>query len=662
MLLIILLFSIVLIAASGLPAMAFRRRSNRGQILTTILLTAGCAIGMGTLAAYGLGERRVWHLVLPWSTPLGRPAFTLDALGALFLLPIFGISALGSAYGIGYWPQTRNPANGRKLGIFWGWMSAGMALVVLAGQVLVFLAGWEFMAISGYFLLTTEDSDSAARHAGWIYFIATHIATLALVAFFILLHLIHGSLVLWPVHLSGTPGSLAAAMFVLGLTGFGLKAGLVPLHVWLPGAHAVAPSHVSALFSGVMLTMGVYGLVRIAGLFAQPPLWWGITFMALGIISAFLGIVWAMAQQDFKKMMAFSSIENMGIVTVGLGLAELGLTLHQPILVTLGLIGALLHMVNHSLFKPLLFMGAGGIIHATGQRTMDSLGGLAKPMPRTFVLMTLGVMAITGLPPLNGFVSEWIIYLGLLHTTVEKSSLSLIAVVAVMLAMTGALALAVFTTWISTCFTGKPRGAAPARAHDPSGFMLVPMAILGVLCLLIGIVPVLVTPALSSALAAWQPDLRLPAITAILPLRSFTLPILSLLLLCVAAWMVSTIWRRRTGNFTNRTGTWDCGYAMPNGRMAYSGASLLQIGARLFRGIILSRRQTPDIRGLFPAPARFDRATPDPLLNQLIEPAANRAGDFAVAARAIQGGKVHLYVLYIFLILLILLTCMVFAG
>lgn len=652
----------MLIAGSGLPAIAFRRRSNRGQIVATVLVATGCAIGLGTLAAYGLQDRSECHLVLPWPTPLGRPAFTLDALGALFLLPIFGISVLGSLYGIGYWPQSRNPANGRRLGIFWGWMSAGMAIVVLAGQVLVFLAGWEFMALSGYFLLTTEDSNPEARQAGWIYFIATHIATLALVAFFILLHLIHGSMTLWPAHLSGGPGGLAGALFVLGLIGFGLKAGLVPLHIWLPGAHAIAPSHVSALFSGVMLTMGIYGLVRTAGMFAQPPLWWGITFMAVGIISAFLGIIWAMAQQDFKKMMAFSSIENMGIVTVGLGLAELGVTLHQPILITLGLVGALLHMLNHSLFKPLLFMGAGSIIHATGQRTMDSLGGLAKPMPRTFALMLLAVMAISGLPPLNGFVSEWIIYMGLLHTTVEKSTLALVAVIAVLLATTGAFALAVFTTWISTCFTGRPRSAGSSHGHDPSRLMLVPMGILAALCLIIGVVPVFMAPALSSAIGAWQPTMQLPGITTLIPLRFFTLPALLLLIFSVVTWLASAPLRRRVGALTTKTGTWDCGYVLPGSRMAYSGGSLLQISAHLFRVIILPGRRVPNIRGLFPTPASFERTTPDPLLNRLLEPAADRAEHLAVWARGMQSGKVHLYVLYIFIILVILLACTVFTG
>ena len=657
-----LIFSIVLIACSGLPALLYRRRSGHGQILSTTLLATGCAIGIGTLAAYGIYGAKAYIYIPPWSTPLGRLPIKLDALAALFLVPIFSISALGSIYGLGYWPQRHNPANGRRLGLFWGWMTAGMALVVLAGQMLVFLSGWELMALSGYFLLTTEDSDPAARHAGWVYFIATHIATLFLIAFFILLGMAHGSLNLWPVDMPGGQGNLPAALFILGLIGFGLKAGLVPLHIWLPGAHANAPSHVSALFSGVMLTMGIYGLVRIAGLFAQPPLWWGISFLLVGIVSAFLGIVWAAAQQDFKKMMAFSSIENMGIVTVGLGVAALGVSLHHPILVTLGLSGALLHMLNHSLFKPLLFMGAGGIIHATHHRTMDSLGGLAKPMPRTFALMLLGVMAITGLPPLNGFVSEWIIYMGLLGTAMEKSTLALIAIIAVLLAMTGALALAAFTTWLSTCFSGRPRSAATAKAHDPSRFMLVPMGILAGLCLLIGIMPVLIAPALGSALAAWRPDIHLPAIATLVPLRYFTLPALLLAVVGLMVWVACGPLRRLTDKRTtvSGTGTWDCGYAFPTGRMAYSGASLLQISTHFFRGIIWPQRQTPDIRGLFPAAERFERTTPDPLLDRIIEPAADRAQRLAVAVRVVQSGNVQIYILYIFVILLTLLACIVF--
>src|SRR5262249_9358993 len=337
-------------------------------------------------------------------------------LSAIFLVPVFLISLLGNVYGLDYWKQTAHPENGRKLRLFYGLLTAGMALLVIARNSILFLFGWEIMALSAFFLVTTEDNDTEVRAAGWVYLVATHVATLCLFALFALLRMAGGSFALTPLAEGSVTPALATAIFVLALVGFGLKAGIMPLHIWLPGAHAAAPSHVSAIMSGVLIKMGIYGLVRVTSLLPTPPLEWGTTVLVLGAVSGVLGVAFAIGQHDLKRLLAYHSIENIGIIAMGLGLAMIGRTLSRPDWVLLGLAGVLLHVWNPALFKALLFLSAGSVIHATHSREIDRLGGLAKTMPWTALSFLVGAMAICGLPPLNGFVSEFLIYLGMFGT------------------------------------------------------------------------------------------------------------------------------------------------------------------------------------------------------------------------------------------------------
>src|SRR5262249_48114316 len=292
-----------------------------------------------------------------------------------------------------------------------GTLTAGMALLVIARNSIVFLFGWEAMALSAFFLVTTEDHDGEVRETGWVYLVATHMATLCLFGLFGVLRAASGSFALAPLNPDRLAPGMATAIFILALVGFGLKAGVMPLHVWLPSAHAAAPSHVSAIMSGVLIKMGIYGLVRVTSLFPNPPLEWGGIVLGMGTVSGILGVAFAIGQHDLKRLLAYHSIENIGIIAMGLGLALIGRSLGRIDLIILGLCGGLLHVWNHAFFKGLLFFSAGSVIHATHTREIDHLGGLAKTMPATAWSFLIGAVAICGLPPLNGFVSEFLVYL-----------------------------------------------------------------------------------------------------------------------------------------------------------------------------------------------------------------------------------------------------------
>ena len=310
------------------------------------------------------------------------------------------------------------------------------------------------MAMAAYFAATAEDDNPDVCRAGWVYLIATHVGTLCLIAMFALWRHATDSFALNPAQ--GISAEAAGTIFVLSLIGFGFKAGIMPLHVWLPGAHANAPSHVSAVMSGVMLKMGVYGIIRMTAMLPVTAVWWGGVVLIVGAITGVAGIAFAIGQNDIKRMLAYSSIENIGIIMIGLGLALLGRAFNQPEWILLGLGGALLHVWNHSLFKSLLFFNAGAIIHASHTRNIDQMGGLAKRMPRTMVLFVVGAVAICALPPLNGFASEWLIYSGLFSTLGFGSGqgFPVAAIAAVPLAMIGALAVACFVKILGTVFLG----------------------------------------------------------------------------------------------------------------------------------------------------------------------------------------------------------------
>ncbi|MCH5375286.1 MAG: hydrogenase, partial [Planctomycetes bacterium] len=490
--------------ASGVPAALLGRRSNAAQAVSTLILVVANAVGAWAVFQWWIG-RTCEPLVLPSPLDGVTVSLAIDGLSAFFLLPVLLVTSLASIYGLQYWKQSEHPENGRRVSLFLGILTGAMTLLLVAADGLLFLAAWEVMAVSALFVVAAEDDVAETRRAGWLYIAASHFATLCLFGVFGLLFAINGS---WNFGVLHDGSSTAAAcLAVLALVGFGTKAGVMPLHVWLPSAHAQAPSHVSAVMSGVFIKMGVYGLVRVATWYPDVPLSWGLGVLALGAVSAVLGVVFAIAQHDIKRLLAYHSIENIGIIVMGLGLALVGRAVNQPVWMLLGICGAMLHVWNHALFKSLLFLGAGSVIHGVGTREIDQMGGLSRRMPWTSVFFLVGAVAICGLPPLNGFVSELFIYLGLFRSMQTPGTTAAAASFAApALALVGALASACFVKVFGIVFLGAPRSEAAAHSHEGGPAMVVPQLILAACCVTIGVAPILFTGMLERMAIAWGGD------------------------------------------------------------------------------------------------------------------------------------------------------------
>ncbi|MEI7816259.1 MAG: proton-conducting transporter membrane subunit, partial [Desulfuromonadales bacterium] len=469
----LILFATILAAVSGVPLLFPCFFSvSRAQLLSIFLMLSASFAGLsGSIVTLLSGRSASYELL--WTLPFGQAEFGIDALTAWFLLPIFLIPGCASLYARSYWNADQHLANISKMTFFFGLMTASMSGVVLARDGISFLFVWEIMALSAYFLVSTEDEKSEVSEAGTLYMITTHTGTLGLFALFPLLNLLSGSW-LFPASASLSASSwLSTAIFLLALFAFGMKAGIMPLHIWLPSAHANAPSHVSAAMSGVILKVGIYGLIRILSFFHGVPLWWGCCVLVLGVVSGVVGVSFAIGQHDLKRLLAYHSIENIGIIFMGTGVALIGQKVGSPAMMLLGMSGALLHVLNHALFKALLFLGAGSVIHTTGTREIDLMGGVARRLPYTALLFGVGSVAICGLPPLNGFVSELLIFLGLFQGIQGEGGAAVVVTLATpALALLGGLAVACFVKVYGIVFLGVPRSEAHSARHEAGWAML----------------------------------------------------------------------------------------------------------------------------------------------------------------------------------------------
>jgi formate hydrogenlyase subunit 3/multisubunit Na+/H+ antiporter MnhD subunit len=598
---------------------------------------------------------------LPWPVPFGEFFIELDPLSAWFLLPTLVLAALSAIYGVGY---LRTWQGRRSLGPVWFFyclLVLGMMLVLLARNAVLFLMAWELMALSSFFLVTFEHELEAVREAGWIYFVATHLGTAFLLAFFLLLARETGSMdfTVWAEKGVQTDG-LANILFLLAVIGFGTKAGFMPLHVWLPEAHPAAPSHVSALMSGVMIKTGIYGLLRALTFLGAPPLWWGWGLIAIGLTSGVLGVLFALAQHDLKRLLAYHSVENIGIITLGLGAGLLGVSTNSPVLIVLGFGGGLLHVVNHALFKGLLFLGAGAVLHGTGTREIDHLGGLLKRMPWTAVTFLIGAVAISGLPPLNGFVSEFLIFLGAFKGGVSTGATIAVPLFALIagLALIGGLAAACFTKAFGIVFLGEPRSEHVSHAHEVDWTMRLPMLLLAAGCVLI---------CLFAPVAVGSLEMVLKSMTKLQPmvvtgsLVAATSPLTWIMLGAVAFLVLLTaLVLLRRGLLAHRRVetdvTWGCGYAQPTARMQYTASSFAQPLTDLFGPLLGTKKKITPPRGLFPAEAVLKTETPDISHEEMYRPVFERVNEWLSQLRWVQHGKVQLYVLYIAVTLIILLV------
>jgi len=654
----ILIVATICAALSGLPMILPRVPAAAGQVAAILLMLAASLTGVGaaiTVLVTGKSEL----FVLPWTLPFDSCLFGVDPLSAWFLLPIFLVPGCAALYARAYWHADHYPSSVRKMTFFFGLMTSTMSGVVLARDGISFLYAWEIMAMAAYFLVSTEDEKQEVNEAGTLYMITTHIGTLGLFALFPLLNLLAGS---WHFPAAGSleaSSPLATALFLTALFGFGMKAGIMPFHIWLPSAHASAPSHVSAAMSGVILKVGIYGLVRTLSFFHGVPLWWGCLVLLLGVVSGVVGVAFAIGQHDLKRLLAYHSIENIGIIFTGIGVALIGQTTGSIAMMILGMAGALLHVLNHATFKALLFLGAGSVIHASGTREIDLLGGVSRRLPCTALLFGVGAVAICGLPPLNGFVSELLIYLGFFRGIQGAGiAAAATALAAPALAMVGGLAVACFVKVYGIVFLGVPRSDEHAAGHEAGWQMLLPMTLLALLCAVIGLAPALFEGLLQRASLA-----ALPAILTggVQPLGELVpLPLLTLMggtLLALLALLSLWYRYRLTATPVGEAATWGCGYLRPLARMQYSASSFAQMLTGLFAFVLKPQLSKPHISGIFPTRAGFHSHVPESVLELVYIPALKRLYERTLPIRKLQSGVLQQYVLYTLVTLIVLLLC-----
>ncbi len=615
----------------------------------------GCLLGL-VPALQALVAPQDWALTLAWPPPWGLGRLAMDGVSALFLTPAFILCALGAVYGHGYLAHLEGRKRAGPPWSFYNLLAACIAGVFTARDPLLLLLFWEGMALSSYFLVCMEDTDGAVRRAARIYLVASHLGA----AFLLVLCLLPGAT--WPPA-SGLPvpaaelvsgAAPAALIFLLAIVGFGSKAGLAPLGVWLPEAHPAAPSHVSAVLSGVMIKTGIYGILRVL-LTCTPQPWWGWILVALGAVTAVLGVAGALGQAELKRLLAWSSMENAGLMLLGLGLGTLGRACDAPLVAVLGFGAVLLHVVNHGVFKSLLFLCAGSVLHATGERRMDRLGGALKKMPVTGATFLVGALGICGLPPLGGFASELVLGLcavkGLLMPTASLDIPSLGALAALILC--AGLAAAVFVGAFGTTFLGEPRSQAVDAAHEGPASMRLPMILLAALGLLLGLGAPLLLETVLRALAPALPGaeaLGAPMVDA-LGSASFVFALLLALFggLCLLRRALLKGRDVRTGP------TWDCGFAAPTARIQYTYSSFAQPLGDMFQSITGRTGSTTRPWGLFPARAGYVAETQDRILGAFV--ALFEFLDSRLEAlHRLQQGQVHVYVLYIAATLVALLA------
>src|SRR5712671_806022 len=611
-----------------------------------------------------------------WSALSGNPlfaySFSYDALAGFFNLTLAILAGTVSVYSFGYLKEFEGKRNIGFFGFLFHLLLLSLTIVFTAANAFLFLIGWEVMALVAYGLVTFYHEDRETRRAGLLYIVMAHIDAGCLLLGFALLMQVSGSADFASfrtvaVHLSSSQQAVA---FVLFFVGFGIKAGVIPFHIWLPAAHPVAPSNISSLLSGVVLKAGIYGMARIFldGLGILPS-WAGLLVLIVGVASAVLGVLYALMEHDLKRLLAYHSIENIGIILIGLGAALVFRVAGHPQLAGVALIAALFHTLNHAIFKCLLFLGAGSVLHSTGTRNMEELGGLIRPMPATAFCFLIGAIAISGLPPLNGFVSEWLTYQSLLAGFGATGGLTrlLFPLAGSMLALTGALAAACFVKAFAITFLALPRSAESRSAHEVPRSMLVGVGCLTVACLSLGLGAtwfLRVFDALTEQLLGPRVGTNLITahgwvLSAGTPhggLVSTSVIAIALLFLLIPAVLLVSIAGRR---FARRRGpAWDCGLPGLTEDNEYTATGFSKALRMIFSVLYQPRREIQavfDVSPYFPKAIHFESEVEPTFEKRLYVPLKDLLLRFATRMRAIQAGSIHAYLAYIFVTLVLLL-------
>jgi len=655
---------LVLIVLWGLIALAglLRPKSLRYVGRTLFPLGALCSVALAAVAATSLGAPSE-QVVLPIGLPDLPVHLRRDALTSLFLFLLGATSAGISVFAAGYFRRGQGTSAG-LLCLQYHLFLASMGVVLLANDAYAFMVAWETMALSSYFLVTTQHTLPEIRRAGFLYLLIAHVGAIAILLSFGVMQGGSWQFTFDAMRNAHLTPQWAAIAFLLALFGFGAKAGLVPLHVWLPEAHPAAPSPVSALMSGVMLKTAVYGVLRVTfDLLGNPALWWGLVLLAIGLFSALYGVVFAAAQTDMKRLLAWSSIENLGIVVAGIGLAVVFHGVGMNSLGALALIAALYHSLNHAFMKSLLFLGTGAVLHSTGERNLGRLGGLIHRMPWVAWLTLIGALAMAGLPPLNGFVSEWLLLQAFLFAqNVPRTFVNmLLPVGAALVALCAALTAYVMVKFFGVIFLGQPREASLARARDAGVLERLGLIWLALGCFALGLLPTAVIGGLRIVVGrlsgASLPDVHAPWWLLVpLPGRgaTYSAPLFLFALTAVVVLTVLTVRLFYHGR-ARRAAPWDCGFGGLTARMQDTAEGFGQPIRHIFGAFFSLKRELPSA---FDAAPRYRVVVGDRFWQGLYLPIGTLVQRVADAFAWLQQGRIATYLLYSFVTLIVLLALM----
>lgn len=642
--------------------------SHRNSLFILLGISGVSAILAGFAALFGGAATTD---TLPFGLPWLSWHVRFDALSGFFFMLIGWVLIAVSLFGPGY---VREFEHGKHplavLGFFTGLFVAGMELVLLADDAFFFVIAWELMSVASYFLVAFQHEQAANRRAAFLYLLMAVVGAMAIILAYGVLAGFSGGFTFDNFRTVKLSPAWASIAFTLGLVGFGMKAGLVPMHAWLPEAHPAAPSHISALMSGVMLKVAVYGFIRFTFDLLDEVYWqWGLLALLLGTASAVLGILYAMQQTNLKRLLAYSSVENIGIIFIALGLALIFFSNGQTRLGTLGLVAALMHCLNHALFKSLLFLGAGAILHQTHEPSLENLGGLIHRMPRLAVIFLIGCLSISALPPFNGFVSEWLIFQTALQTGNLESGVirSLIPTASAVLALTSALAAGCFVKVYGVAFLGLPRSTHAANAHEVKHpGMLAGPGLLAGLCVLLGIFPTPVIEGLNVVTLQLVGD-SLPGVSAlgwlwvtpVAPTVASYSPFLVLLAILLTGWACYQLLYKRSGLVARPAEPWDCGFGGLNSRMQYGSTAFSMPIRRVFAPVfVLNESLTEETTGpgaLQTTKLHYQLRVTDKSWGYLYAPVSHAVTWLSRGAARLQTGNIRTYLAYSFFTLLILL-------
>ena len=663
--------SVAAYSAGAIASLATWRKPALCRYVCCGTAFAGAIFG-GLAAMLGIFQGTPVRWSVSSGIPLFAYGFDYDALAGFFNLTLAILAGTVSLYSFGYLRHFEGKRNIGFFGFLFHLLLLSLTIVFTAANAFLFLIGWEVMALVAYGLVTYYHEDQESRRSGLLYIVMAHIDAGCLLVGFALLMQVSGSAEFASFRAAAAQLSVGqqAAAFVLFFLGFGIKAGVIPFHIWLPAAHPVAPSNISALLSGIVLKAGIYGMARI---FLEDlgvlPSWAGLLVLILGVASAVLGVLYALMEHDLKRLLAYHSIENIGIILIGLGAALVFRVAGHPQLAAVALIAALFHTLNHAIFKCLLFLGAGSVLHSTGTRNMEELGGLIRPMPVTALCFLIGAVAISGLPPLNGFVSEWLTYQSLLAGFRATGGLTriLFPLAGSMLALTGALAAACFVKAFGITFLALPRGGKSSPVHEAPRSMLLGMACLTCACLALGLGVtwfLRVFDALTEQVLGWRVGANLITGSGLVlsagaphggTVSTAVIAIALLVLLIPAALLVSIGTRR----FAPRRGpAWDCGLPGLTEENEYTATAFSKPLRMIFSVLYQPRREIQavfDVSPYFPRAIRFESEIEPTFEKRLYGPLKDLLLRFATRMRAIQAGSIHAYLAYIFVALVLLL-------